>query len=620
LRVSSSSAARGAAGGPDSEERSMREYAVPSNTSLTEADNLTEPVWRRERQTPDLVAFQRYVNGRWVDVTSKEFAAHVRAAAKGLIAAGVQAGDRVSIFADTRYDWTLADYAIMAAGAATVPIYPSSSEEQVEWILSDSAAVGVFCASRAHVEKVDAVKAALPDLANVWSFDAGAIETLIAAGRDVPDSAVEERVATLHPDSLATLIYTSGTTGRPKGCDLTHGNLVFECRAVLQAASDVFEPGNKTLLFLPIAHIFGKVIQCACVEGGITVGHYADVSKLIEIFPTFGPHFILSVPRVFEKIYNGAKALAHQSGFKGKVFDFAEQAGIEYSRALDSPGGPSGLLKVKHAVADRLVFSTLRTKMGGNVKYAISGGAPLGERLGHFYRGAGITILEGYGLTETAAAATVNLPDKIKIGSVGAPVPGMTVRIADDGEILIKGPVVFRGYWNNAEATQEAIDADGWFHSGDIGTIDANGFVAITGRKKELIVTAGGKNVAPAVLEDRINAHPLISMSMVVGDAKPFIACLVTIDPEAFPKWKSDNGKPADATVAQLTDDYDLREVVQAAIDDANRAVSKAESIRKFEILPVDFTEEGGEITPTLKLKRNVVMQKYAAAVESLYS
>jgi long-chain acyl-CoA synthetase len=598
----------------------MREYAVPSNTRLTETSNLTEPVWRRERETPDLVAFQRYVNGRWVDVTSKEFAAHVRAAAKGLIAAGVQAGDRVSIFADTRYDWTLADYAIMAAGAATVPIYPSSSEEQVEWILSDSAAVGIFCATNAHVEKVDAVKAALSDLANVWSFDGGALESLIAAGRDIPDSEVEERVATLNPDSLATLIYTSGTTGRPKGCDLTHGNLVYEGSAVLAAASEVFEPGNKTLLFLPIAHIFGKVIQCACVEGGITIGHYSDVSKLIDIFPTFGPHFILSVPRVFEKIYNGAKALAHESGFKGKVFDFAEKAGIEYSRAMDTPGGPTGMQKAKHAVADRLVFSTLRTKMGGNVKYAISGGAPLGERLGHFYRGAGITILEGYGLTETAAAATVNLPDKIKIGSVGPPVPGMTVRIAEDGEILIKGPVVFRGYWNNPVATAEAIESDGWFHSGDIGTIDTNGFVAITGRKKEILVTAGGKNVAPAVLEDRINAHPLISMSMVVGDAKPYIACLVTIDPEVFPKWKSDNGKPEGATLAELTDDYDLREVVQAAIDDANKAVSKAESIRKFEILPVDFTEDGGEITPTLKLKRNVVMQKYAAEVEALYS
>jgi long-chain acyl-CoA synthetase len=598
----------------------MREYAVPPNTTLSDTANLTDPVWRRERETPDLVAFQRYVNQRWVDMTSAEFAKNVRAVAKGLIAAGVQAGDRVSIFADTRFDWTLADYAIMAAGAATVPIYPSSSEEQVEWILSDSGAVAVFCATSEHVARVEAIKDAVPDLANVWSFDGGAIEELVNAGTEVPDSAVEERVATLSPDSLATLIYTSGTTGRPKGCDLTHGNLVYEGSAVLTAASDVFEPGNKTLLFLPIAHVFGKVIQCACVEGGITIGHYSDVSKLIDIFPTFGPHFILSVPRVFEKIYNGAKALAHESGFKGKVFDFAEKAGIEYSRALDTPSGPTGVQKAKHAVADRLVFSTLRTKMGGNVKYAISGGAPLGERLGHFYRGAGITILEGYGLTETTAAATVNLPDKLKIGSVGAPVPGMAIRIADDGEILIKGPVVFRGYWNNAAATDEAIEPDGWFHSGDIGTIDENGFVAITGRKKELLVTAAGKNVAPAVLEDRINADALVSMSMVVGDAKPFIACLVTIDPDVFPKWKADNGKPADATVADLTNDPDLRAVVQNAIDEANKAVSRAESVRKFEILPEDFTEEGGEITPTLKLKRNVVMQKYAAEVEALYS
>jgi len=598
----------------------MREYAVPPNTQLGPTANLTEPVWRHERETPSAIAFQRFVDGKWLDLSAGEFAAHVRAVAKGLIAVGVQAGDRISIFADTRFDWTLADYAIMSAGAATVPIYPTSSAEQVEWILSDSGAVGVFCSGDDLVSTVDSVKPGLPDLANVWSFDGGAIESLIAAGKDIPDSAVEERVATLTPDSLATLIYTSGTTGRPKGCDLSHGNLLSECGSVLGAASDVFEPGNKTLLFLPLAHIFGKVIQCACVQGSITIGHYSDVSKLVEIFPTFGPHFILSVPRVFEKIYNGAKALAYQSAVKKFFFDFAERTGIEYSQAMETPAGPTKGLQRKHAIADKLVFSKLRAGMGGEVKYAISGGAPLGARLGHFFRGAGITILEGYGLTETAAAATVNLPNKIKVGSVGPPVPGTTIKIADDGEVLIKGDIVFRGYWNNPDATADAIESDGWFHSGDIGQLDENGFLSITGRKKELLVTAAGKNVAPAVLEDRINANPLISMSMVVGDGKPFIACLVTIDPEVFPKWKSDNGKPAGATVADLTDDYDLRKVVESAVNEANKAVSRAESIRKFEILPEDFTEAGGEITPTLKLKRNVVMTKYATEVEALYT
>jgi long-chain acyl-CoA synthetase len=597
----------------------MREYTVPSNATLGPTANLTEPVWKHEQQAPNRVAIQRYVNGRWVDVTSAEFAAHVRAVAKGLIASGVQAGDRVSIFSDTRYDWTLADYAIMAAGAATVPIYPSSSAEQVEWILGDSGAVGVFAATSEHSGIVDSVRENLPALANVWSIDGGAIEALIEAGHDVPDSAVDERVATLNPDSLATIIYTSGTTGRPKGCDLTHGNLVTECRTILTAASDVFEPGYKTLLFLPIAHIFGKAIQCACIEGGIVVGHFSDVSKLVQIFPTFKPDFILSVPRVFEKIYNGASAKAHTSGAKGKIFDFAVATAIAYSQA-EQAGKVGGILKAKHAVADRLVYSKLREGMGGNVKYAISGGAALGARLGHFYRGAGITVLEGYGLTETSAAATVNLPQRINVGSVGAPIPGTTIKIADDGEVLIKGPVVFRGYWNNPAATAEAIDAEGWFHSGDIGKLDEKGFLFITGRKKELLVTAGGKNVAPAVLEDRINSHPLVSLSMVVGDAKPFIACLVTIDPETFPKWKADHGKPADATVSDLREDYDLREAVQGAINEANKAVSKAESIRKFEILPVEFTEDGGEITPTMKLKRNVVMAKYAAQVEALYS
>lgn len=597
----------------------MREFSVPPIVTLDPTSNLTESVWRNERDHPSRVAFQRLVGDTWTDVTSADFAATVRAVAKGLIASGVQAGDRVSIFADTRYDWTLADYGIMSAGAATVPIYPSSSEEQVEWILGDSGAVGVFCATAEQVAIVQAVRDRLPALQHVWHFEDGAIDALVEAGRDLSDSAVEERVATLGPDSLATLIYTSGTTGRPKGCDLSHGNLVYEIRTVIGAASDVFEPGNKTLLFLPIAHIFGKVIQCACLEAGIIVGHFSDVTKLVEVLPVFQPDFLLSVPRVFEKIYNGASALAHQSGLKGRIFDFAEAAGIEYSKSLDT-GGPGLLQKLRYAVADKLVFAKLRAKMGGNVKYAISGGAPLGERLGHFYRGAGIQVLEGYGLTETAAAATVNLPGRTKIGSVGMPIPGVSIRIADDGEVLIKGPVVFRGYWNNPAATAEAIDPDGWFHSGDIGQLDDRGFLSITGRKKELIVTAGGKNVAPAVLEDRINAHPLVSLSMVVGDKRPFVACLVTIDPDTFSKWKADHGKPEGASVADLRSDPQLRAAIQEAIDDANKAVSKAESIRKFEILPVDFTEDGGEITPTMKLKRNVVMAKYSEQVEQLYA
>jgi long-chain acyl-CoA synthetase len=580
---------------------------------------MAEAVFRHERDNPSRVALQRFIGGTWIDVTSAEFAGEVRAVAKGLIAAGVRAGDRVSIFSDTRYDWTLADYAIMAVGAATVPIYPSSGAEQVEWILSDSGAVAVFCAERSQAEVVASVRASLPQLANVWVFDDGAIATVVELGREIPDGAVEERMAALSPDSLATVIYTSGTTGRPKGCELTHGNLLCECRTVVKSAPEVFHVGAKTLLFLPVAHILGKVMQCGSIEAGVVVGHYSDMTRLTQILPTFGPDFILAVPRVFERIYNAAGAGAHESRVKGAIFDFAVRQAIDYSTALDAPNGPGAALKARHAVADRLVYSKLRAKLGGELKWAMCGGAPLGARLGHFFRGSGITILEGYGLTETTAAVTFNRPDQIKVGTVGRPIPGISIGIADDGEVLVKGPVVFAGYWHNAQATAAAFDADGWFLTGDIGMLDEDGFLSITGRKKELLVTAGGKNVAPAVLEDRINAHPLVSLSMVVGDAKPFIACVVTIDPDALETWKAHHGKPTGATVADLADDPDLRAAVQEAIDGANAAVSRAESIRKFTILPADFTEAAGEVTPTLKLKRKVVSTNYAAQIEGLY-
>ncbi len=599
----------------------MREYSVPPNVQLGPNDNLTDAVWKNEKENANRTAFRRWDGSQWSDVSSAQFAAQVRAIAKGLIALGVEAGSRVSIFADTRYEWTLMDYAIMAAGCATVPIYPSSSAEQVEWILGDSGSVAVLCGTADHAATVESVRGNLPDLAHSWNIDEGAMDTLEEAGKDVEDSAVAERSATLTPDSLATLIYTSGTTGRPKGCELTQGNLVYEARSVLTAASDVFEAGNSTLLFLPLAHVFGKVIEVACVEGGIVIGHWGDIPTMAQMLPQFAPHFLLSVPRVFEKIYNTAKGTAAAKGNVGlKVFEFAERTAIEYSKALDTPAGPNAGLRAKHSIATRLVYSKMHEKTGGNVKYAISGGGPLGERLGHFYRGAGINILEGYGLTETAAAITVNLPEQQKIGSVGPPIPGCSVRIADDGEILLKGPVVFNGYWHNEEATAEAIEPDGWFHSGDIGKLDQDGFLAITGRKKEILVTAAGKNVAPAVLEDRINADPIVGISMVVGDGKPFIACLISIDMENWAAWKQNNNKPESASVADLKDDPDLRAQIQTAIDNANKAVSKAESVRKFEILPFELNEENGDLTPTLKLKRNVVMEKYGDLVESLYS
>jgi long-chain acyl-CoA synthetase len=530
----------------------------------------------------------------------------------------VRPGDRVGLMSKTRYEWTLVDYAIWAAGAVTVPIYETSSAEQVQWILGDSGAVAAVVETAAHAATAGSLHAQLPDLGTVWQLDSGAIDTLRAAGADVADRDIEDRRAATGPDHAATIIYTSGTTGRPKGCELTHRNLLFDIGNAMPGLSGLFNPDASTLLFLPLAHVFARLIQCGAVATRTRLGHTADVKNLLDDLAVFQPTFVLSVPRVFEKVYNGARQKAHAAG-KGKIFDQAEHVAIAYSEALDT-GGPGLALKIKHGVFDRLVYGKLRTVLGGRCTAAVSGGAPLGARLGHFFRGIGLTIYEGYGLTETSAPSTVNLQNAIKVGTVGRPLPGVSLRIADDGEVMIKGEHVFRQYWHNEAATAEAIDADRWFHSGDIGQLDSDGYLTITGRKKELIVTAGGKNVAPAVLEDRLRAHALVSQCMVVGDGQPFIGCLVTIDPEAFPAWKERAGKPAEAAVADLVDDADLRAEIQEAVDDANQAVSKAEAIKVFRILRRDFTEEGGELTPSLKLKRNVVLKEYADEIAAIYA
>jgi len=593
----------------------VQEYSTPQVIEVEDSSALPDAVFAHADTAPDDVVFTRKVDGRWAPVTAKEFATEVRSLAAGLIASGVRAGDRVGLMSKTRYEWTLVDYAIWTAGGVTVPVYETSSAEQVQWNLGDSGAVAVVLEGAGHQAVFDAVREQLPDLAGSWQIDAGGLEELGAAGRDVPDTELTARRATLTTDSLATIIYTSGTTGRPKGCELTHGNLIGTGRSASAVLPELFRPGGSTLLFLPLAHVFARLIQVGCVESHARMGHTNDVKNLLPDFASFQPTFLLSVPRIFEKVYNSSKQRAHSDG-KGKIFDLAESTAIVYSKALDD-GGAGIFLKAQHALYDKLVYSKLRAALGGRVAYAVSGGAPLGARLGHFFRGVGITILEGYGLTETTAAGTVNTPAHLRIGTVGRPSPGVTVRIADDGEILMTGEHVFRAYWHNEDATEET-KGDGWFHSGDIGEIDAQGFVKITGRKKELIVTAGGKNVAPAVLEDRLRAHPLISQCLVVGDQKPFIACLVTIDAEALSPWAKAKGKAAD--VGDLVDDPDLRAEVQAAVDDANKAVSKAEAIRKFTILPVDWTEEGGQMTPSLKLKRAVVMKENAGEVDALYS
>ncbi|AVZ72550.1 long-chain fatty acid--CoA ligase [Streptomyces lunaelactis] len=596
----------------------MREFSLPALYEVPSDGNLTDLIRRNAAQHPDVAVMGRKVAGVWTDVTATQFLAEVRAAAKGLIAAGVRPGDRVALMSRTRYEWVQLDFAIWSAGAVTVPVYETSSAEQVQWILGDSGAVAVVVEGEAHAAAVESVRDRLPSLRHIWQIEQGAVEQLTAAGADVTDETVEERGASAKADDAATIVYTSGTTGRPKGCVLTHRSFFAECGNLVERLKPLFRTGDSSvLLFLPAAHVFGRMVEIAAVMAPIKLGCVPDIKNLTDELASFRPTLILGVPRVFEKVYNSARAKAQADG-KGKIFDKAAQTAIAYSRALGTPEGPSIGLKFKHKVFDRLVFSKLRAVLGGRGEYAVSGGAPLGERLGHFFRGIGFTVLEGYGLTESCAATAFNPWNRQKIGTVGQPLPGSVVRIADDGEVLLHGEHLFQGYWNNEAATAEAL-ADGWFHTGDIGTLDEDGYLAITGRKKEIIVTAGGKNVAPAVIEDRIRAHALVAECMVVGDGRPFVGALVTIDEEFLGRWASDHGKPAGSTAASLRDDVDLLAEVQQAVDDGNAAVSKAESVRKFRILSSQFTEEAGHITPSLKLKRNVVAKDFADEVEAIY-
>jgi long-chain acyl-CoA synthetase len=595
------------------------EFGIPALIEVPDDAGLADVVFSRAAADPSEVMLRRRSAGAWEDVTAGQFHAEVTGLAKGLIAAGIQPGDRVALLSRTRYEWTLADYAIWAAGAVTVPVYETSSAEQVEWIVGDSGARAVIAETDQHAGIIDILRDRLSDLSLVWRISG--LDQLAASGADVADDQLRQRRASRQAGDLATIIYTSGTTGRPKGCELTHRNLLSAVRnAVHGALPELFEvPGGSTLLFMPLAHVFARIIEVGCLESGVVLGHWADIGSVADGLREFSPTFLLAVPRVFEKVYNTAQQQASASSAKSKIFSAAAATAIAYSEAA-ATGRPGPGLQVRHALFDSLVYGKLRAAVGGRVTYAISGGAPLGARLGHFFRGVGITVLEGYGMTETSAAATVNKPSRNKVGTVGQPLPGVSAKIADDGEILLRGGIIFAGYWQNDAATKEVVDADGWLHTGDLGSLDDEGFLRVTGRKKELIVTAGGKNVAPAVIEDRLRAHPLISQVMVVGDNRPFIACLITLDPEALGFWKQQHGKAPDATPADLATDSDLLAELQAAVDEANKAVSRAESIRKFVILPIDFTTDNGYITPSLKVKRAVVAKDFAADIEKLYT
>ncbi len=584
------------------------------------AGNVTDQIEDLFTRNPSFPSISIQTDDEWSTITAAEFRDQVRKVAKGLIADGLQPGDRIAILSRTRYEWTVADYAIWYAGCVTVPIYETSSPEQVEWIISDSHVVATFFEAQRTTHAFHPIAAQVPHMTHSYVFGDDVLADLAAKGAAISDSDLEARRSAAGPNDPATLIYTSGTTGRPKGCIVTHGNLIAEVDTLVKAVPEVFDvPEASTLIFLPLAHVFGRLIQVAMLRGEVTIGHCPNPASLLKDLGSFKPSFLLAVPRVFEKVFNGSAAKAHEaSPVKGKIFDRAAAVAIAYSEALDH-GHVSKGLTIQHGLFDKLVYSKLRHAMGGRVTHAISGGAALGARLGHFYRGIGLIILEGYGLTETTAGSTLNLPTSLKIGSVGRPLPGTGVRIESDGEILLKGPHVFSGYWNNEAATAEVMTSDGWFRTGDIGEIDGEGFLRITGRKKELIVTAGGKNVAPAVLEDRLRANPIISQCVVVGDAKPFIGALVTLDQDALPQILAANNIES-ASMTELVNNADVRELVQKAVNVANEAVSNSEAIKKFVILPEDLTIDNGYLTPKMSIRRHLIVQDFANVIDGLYS
>ena len=596
----------------------MKSYDIAPLIVSAETENITDLLETRVSRTPNLPLFSiDDGKGNWNDLSGKDFRSKVVALAKGLVAAGIQPGQAVAIMSRTRFEWTLIDFAIWYAGAVSVPIYESSAPSQMEWILSDSDAVALFVENDEHLGRFEQIKAGAPLIRNVWTIESDAIDQLVKVGREVGDDVIEAKRKSSKLRDLATIIYTSGTTGQPKGCELTHRGFVELSKNATLELPQVVAEGASTLLFLPLAHVFARFIEVLCVHGGVKVGHQPDSKNVGPAMVSFHPTFLLAVPRVFEKVYNSAEQKAEAAG-KGKIFRTAAYSAIAYSRALDTPEGPSLVQKLRHKLFDVLVYKKLRAAMGGQVKYAVSGGAPLGARLGHFYRAIGLIVLEGYGLTETTAPAMIGRPDSLKIGKVGRVLPGTGIKIADDGEIWLRGNNILRGYWRNPTATAAAMEGE-WFKTGDIGELDEDGFLSITGRKKELLVTAGGKNVAPAPLEDPIRAVPIVGQAVVVGDKRPFVAAIISLDPEMLPIWLANNGADKTMTLAQAAKSPIVLAEIQKAIDRVNKHFSRAESIRKFVVIDQELSEESGHLTPSLKIKREAVLRDFAPAIAELY-
>nr|WP_201470136.1 AMP-dependent synthetase/ligase [Microbacterium hydrocarbonoxydans] len=597
----------------------MVQFEVPAVVPADPEGNIADLLVKRVEATPDRALFSVPDGDGWRDISAADFQTAVIALAKGFVAAGIQPGEKVGFLARTTYDWTLVDFALFYAGAVMVPIYETSSPSQIQWILEDSGAIALIVESPEHFARVDEVRGDLPLIREIWQLHLGAISALTAQGTSIPDAEIERLRSIAVGSDIATLIYTSGSTGRPKGCVLTHSNFVELSRNSAKALDAVVQtPGSSTLLFITTAHVFARFISILNVHAGVRTGHQPDTRQLLPALGSFKPTFLLAVPRVFEKVYNSAEQKA-EAGGKGKIFRAAADVAIEHSKLLEAGKSIPFGMKLKFALFNKLVYGKLREAMGGRIVYAVSGSAPLGARLGHFFHSLGVVILEGYGLTETTAPATVNLADKSKIGTVGPALPGVGVRLAEDGEIEVRGINVFKEYWNNPEATAEAFSDGGWFHTGDIGSFDSEGFLTITGRKKEIIVTAGGKNVAPAALEDPIRANPIIGQVVVVGDQRPFISALVTLDSEMLPTWLANNGLDKDMSLSEAAKNDAVRAEIQRAVDIANSHVSRAESIRKFTVLDTEWTEASGHLTPKLSIKRNVIMNDFADEVAAIY-
>ncbi|MEU9320864.1 AMP-dependent synthetase/ligase [Streptomyces sp. NPDC048295] len=608
---------------------SVRQVSVPPAAPPVRRGSLAEIPFDNAREAPaDAVLSRKRPDGGWQDVTAAEFADEVLAVAKGLIAEGLAAGDRIAIMARTTYEWTLLDFAAWAAGLVTVPVYPTSSAFQARWILQDSGAVACAVETADQGRLISQERKQLGHLVHLWQFDTGALGRLKTLGRDVPDETVTARRATLEPETPATLIYTSGTTGRPKGCVLGHGNFFAEVDNAIELLHPVFKSISKdpasTLLFLPLSHVFGRMVAIGCLRARVRLGHAPSIrtEDLLADLAGFRPTFLLAIPYVLEKVYNTGRATAEKMG-RAASFDRAANIAQRYGEAVEAAEhgtgpGPGLGLRAARALYDPLVYRRIRAALGGHVRYAICGGSPLGHRLAAFYAGAGIEIFEGYGLTETTAAATVTPPLRPRLGTVGWPLPGTAVRIADDGEVLLSGGQVFQGYWDAEQGRAVPVQEGGWFATGDLGALDEDGYLTITGRKKDIIITSGGKNVTPAPLEDWLRAHPLVGQCMVVGDNRSFITALITLEPDGLAHWRRMK-KKEHVPIRQLVDDDELRTALQRAVDEANRLVSRAESIRKFAVLPVDFTEESGHLTPSLKLKRDAIARDFGEEIEALY-